>query len=236
VGEMGHGYGSEWHLLRYMGRHRRELDRRILAETGGEEIEWLDFRFDPSAPFGDRELRGVEFLPPEHRARIGWATFWPTRGNAQNWDAIGRLRRDGATEWLLVEAKGNLEELRSSCGAKAGEAGAVLIAQTFARTKRRLGVDPARDWLNGYYQYANRLAVLDFLNEENEPARLLFIYFTGDKNGERNCPPEAAGWREALAEQDRHLGLGDGHPLSQRVHKLFLPAAMGTGRSQRAAE
>lgn len=231
---MGHGYGSEWHLLRYLGRHRQELDRRVLAEVGGDGIEWLDFRFDAATPFGDRELRGLEFLPADHPARFAWRTFWPARGNPHNWDAVARLTRDGGTEWLLVEAKANLEEIRSSCGADEEKAGRPLIVQTLDRTKGRLGAARDRDWLNGYYQYANRLAVLDFLNEQGEPARLLLVYFTGDRNGVLTCPADEAGWRVALAGQDAHLGLVGDHALAFRIHKLFLPVMPGAARPVRA--
>jgi hypothetical protein len=43
MAEMGNGYGSECHLLRYLGRHRTELDKRVREETGGQHVEWLDY-------------------------------------------------------------------------------------------------------------------------------------------------------------------------------------------------
>ena len=48
MGEMGLGYGSETHLLRFMGRHRDKLDELILEETGSQSIHWLDFKFAES--------------------------------------------------------------------------------------------------------------------------------------------------------------------------------------------
>lgn len=45
MGKMGNGYGSEFHLLRYLGYHRQELNRAIEKETGGLVTEWLDFAF-----------------------------------------------------------------------------------------------------------------------------------------------------------------------------------------------
>jgi len=100
-------------------------------------------------------------------------------------------------EWLLVEAKANIQELKSSCGAKEkgqrSEGGRKLIAHTLAAVKSTLGVAEDRDWLNGYYQYCNRIAVLEFLNRQKVPTRLMFIYFVGDKGSDvigdklRNC-------------------------------------------------
>jgi hypothetical protein len=46
-GEMGMGYGSECHVLRYLGR---PFDDQVLRVTGGDRLGWLDFGFDPSRP------------------------------------------------------------------------------------------------------------------------------------------------------------------------------------------
>ena len=80
-------------------------------------------------------------------------------------------------------------------------------------------------WLSCYYQFCNRVAVLHFLNQHGAPARLLFLYFTGDEfpDGSVDCPTSEDGWRLALAKQAEHVGLPDGHALSSRIHKLFLP-------------
>jgi hypothetical protein len=44
---IGHGYGSEWRLLRWMGRHRKAFDAKILAAMGKNSgiIEWKDAKF-----------------------------------------------------------------------------------------------------------------------------------------------------------------------------------------------
>jgi hypothetical protein len=43
---MSSKYGSELHLLRYLGRHRDDFDKRVIAETGGDSVKWLDFGYD----------------------------------------------------------------------------------------------------------------------------------------------------------------------------------------------
>lgn len=227
MGEIGKGYGSEWHLLRYLGRHRAEFDRIVLGNVGGERVEWVDFEFDKQSSFGDREIRALGFLPAGHPARKAWSAFWPTKGNTLNWDLVGRLRRRGVDEWILVEAKANVEEIGSSCGADQQKDGYPKIVAALDATKRRLGVEISRDWLNGYYQYANRLAALSFLDSHGVSARLLFVYFVGDWSRTSLCPQEEAGWAGVLKAQDSHLGIPPSHPLTDRIHKLFLPVQRG---------
>lgn len=224
MGRIGHGYGSEWHLLRYFGRHRLRFNQLVLSGTTSESVEWLDFGFNRKAAMFDDEPKGLEFLADNTDLQRAWADYWPLGGGVPNWDAVGRLARNGRQEWLLVEAKAHVGELRAFCQAKA-PASRQKIEAALRATKSALGVDSARDWMaSDYYQLANRLAVLHFLNVQKRPAKLLLIYFTGDTSRDgRVCPPDAAGWEAALETQDVALGLQAGHPLAEQVHKLFLP-------------
>jgi hypothetical protein len=43
VGKMANGYESEFHLLRYLGYHRHDLDRAVEQKTGGRVSDCLDF-------------------------------------------------------------------------------------------------------------------------------------------------------------------------------------------------
>ena len=139
-----------------------------------------------------------------------------------NWDAVARARIEGEWEWVLVEAKGHKGELESDCTASA-PASLLKIDDAFAATKDAMGVNQNADWKNGYYQYANRLAVLHFLQTHGCPTRLLFIYFVGDLAGTgRNSPQTADGWLPNLSEMKIHLGLYQGHGYSDRLHNLFL--------------
>src|SRR5260221_13113313 len=92
------------------------------------------------------------------------------------WDAVGRLSTSQGPEWLLVEAKANLEEMGTSCGASY-DGGRRLIEETLEQTKKDLGVPADANWVDGSYQLANRIAALHHLNRHGEPARLLPIYF-----------------------------------------------------------
>ena len=142
-------------------------------------------------------------------------------------DAVARLRYGTTFEWLLVEAKANAQELKSSCQA-GDESSLTTIRKTLERTRDALGAPSGSDWLKGYYQFCNRVAVLHGLNTSGAAARLLFVYFCGDVEGPgRTCPSSPEEWAAALAEQDAHVGLPLAHELVQRIHKVFVDVQLG---------
>ncbi len=222
MGKIGYGYGSEWHLLWHLARHRTSLDDKVRGVTGADHVEWLDFPLRGDDGSIDAEWTGLDFLT-DADTRAAWRSFWPQGLGIQNWDAVARIAIEGRPEWLLVEAKAHCGEIESTCGAKP-EGGLARIRAALDATKTALGVEPDRDWLRGYSQFCNRLAVLQFLEAHHAPAHLLMIYFTGDVNGSRSCPKDASGWQAAIAAQDAHVGLPKGHALEARVYKAFLPA------------
>ncbi len=223
MASMGQGYGSECHLIRFLGRHRALLNQRIIATTGATKVEWIDYPFVPAAPWKDGEWTGLGFLPDSSPALEPWTKFWPQKGNPPNWDAVGRITINGEDSWLLVEAKAHTAEIGSTC--QASEAGGLArITESLRTVSADLGASSDADWLRGYYQYANRIAVLWHLMTHGEPARLLFIYFTGDNfpSGDRDCPKDEAGWQVALEAQEKHIGLPKQHKLADRIHKVFV--------------
>ena len=67
MAEIGYGYGREWHLMRFMARHRKCLERAICEKLDDEESKfvWLDFDFankTDSSITGDVEIKGLSFL------------------------------------------------------------------------------------------------------------------------------------------------------------------------------
>jgi hypothetical protein len=231
MGKMGCGYGSECHLLRWMGRHRNRLNQLILEELelAHWKIEWLDFNFNRQAMWPDAELTGLEFLNDmdyEH-VKADWAGRWPGRGH--NWDAVAWIAdetKDANRKLLLVEAKAEATEVSQNCGAK-NPASIQMISDEFDTARENLDVqNPGGDWMKEYYQFANRLAVLSFLDEHNINAHLLFVYFCGDLRGAcRNSPESAEEWQPILEAQHDHIGTIGNPELAARVHKLFLPVA-----------
>ena len=218
---IGYGYGSEWHLLRFLGYHRQYLNQQVEQAVNGNLIEWLDFPFDSKANIYDAEWKGLDFLTDDHPARKEWEKFWPQSGNVQNWDAVGRIKSSQQEEWLLVEAKASLQELESSCGAKE-HGGLPVIRAAFQETKEAFSVPPEANWLTPYYQYANRLSVLYFLTKNNVPARLLFVYFIGDRRKNKICPKSQDEWEPALKNLKTHLGLIGTSYLETSIHNLFI--------------
>ena len=232
MGNMGNGYGSEFHLLRYLGYHRSKLNGEVDKTTGGRVIEWLDSGFGGERKL-DSEWKGVDFVDSPSGVKSAWLEFWPQSGNVPNWDAVGRLESNAGIEYLLVEAKAHVEELQSSCTAKGTErqGGLDKIKDALKTTISANGFAADVDrWLRPYYQYANRLAHLHFLVEHGVPARLVFIYFCGDNwdgktlsNGKQpNCPKDTKGWAAPLQKMHGHLGLSGRSNLEERVHAVFL--------------
>jgi hypothetical protein len=142
-----------------------------------------------------------------------------------NWDAIGRLWTGKNYELVLIEAKANIAEIGSDCKAVPGSPGWKQIRHAFQQVITDIGVTSTPDkWMHGYYQAANRMAVLWFLRRQGVPARLLCIYFTGDlvRPG-AICPSSWGDWAAPLGRQDAHLGVaGVRHHVLDRVHKLPL--------------
>jgi len=97
------------------------------------------------------------------------------------------------------------------------------IRQAFEIVKKDLRVSEEKNWMRGYYQLANRIAVLYFLTKHDVPAYLLLIYFIGDRSSRmRKCPQSKEEWEEILTAQEEHVGITKGHILEDRIHKLFL--------------
>lgn len=251
MGTIGYTYGSEWHVLRFLGYHRDHLNRAVeAAMPGARVVRWLDQRFrkddgppdpgcysqSPQVPGRrprprrlDRELTAIDFLPPDELARVagGWAEYWPQTGTPPNWDAVAQIELGGTPHWLLVEAKSHLREVISFCGAQGPALDTILAA--FASTIQHVGSHTQpNDWLGPYYQFCNRLAVLSFLLQHDVPAKLLFIYFLGDVFPAGRQPPlpnESQGWMPLLQAMENHVGWAETEQngLIGHVHKLFLP-------------
>lgn len=237
MGIIGHGYGSQFHLLRYLGYHRHDLNRAIEQQCGGRVLDWLDFSFDAHREFPllDSEWKGLEFLGPDEGVQTAWAKFWPQTGNVPNWDAVGLLQVESHTEFILVEAKANASEIMSDCHAREG-GGRPKIRKALTETIGAHGftADPEQ-WLTPYYQYANRLATLHFLLQNNIPSRLVFVYFTGDEAGRYGgrviCPKDRQEWESHLQGMYNRLGMTASSELEKRVHRLFLPICGQSGES-----
>ena len=228
MGKIGYGYGSEWHLLRFLGYHRDYLSKEVLNITGGKDISWLDFKFSKNAANlnNDRELVGLEFIQ-NPKVLKKWGEFWPQTGSSQNWDAVGKIEYGDHSEWLLVEAKAHFDEVRTSCSAKSPKS-IDIIKSAMQKTLKSFCTDetPIDNWLSPYYQYANRLASLHFLMKECDPAvpaHLLFIYFYGDQRPDKACPQSEEELYQVIRKMDGWLRVDQSKHIHKKVHHLFLP-------------
>lgn len=210
-------YGSEYHLRRCLTEAgtRTQLLEAVLRsiQQAGKVV-----RIQPE---GGKEWKGMNFLRDHPLVMRKWKKFWPQRGNPPNWDAVARLD----SEWLLFEAKANHPEFCSPpCGAVSPKS-REIIRKALGQTKAYLGVHRDFPWLGTYYQYANRIACLHFLNSiANVPAHLIFVYFTGDRFPDaRRCPETEAEWRRLIEACHLTLGLPERHRLSDRIHEVFFP-------------
>ncbi|QDT84110.1 hypothetical protein [Gimesia chilikensis] len=229
---IGYGYGSEWHMQRWLAYHRSRLNDLIQKQTGLQVIEWLDFGFRPRPkdknkfPTLDSEFEHLNFLPEDHPAREAWRCAWPSTkgklGRGPCWDAIAKLEGGG---WLLVEAKAHLNELKSPKSQATLES-LKKITKLMDKAKKVFKVPEEVSWIDSYYQQANRMTVLWFLNKKHkEIAHLLNICFTGDRfsKGSSKCPKNEAEWGKGISKMKNALGLSGSSALEKNIHYLYLP-------------
>jgi len=176
------------------------LIQQKIASLSGREIQWTS----PVEQDEFAEYRDAAFLEnldlQEFAEKL--EKFWPNMG--PQWDALGRTA-DGEV-LILVEAKANVPELVSFCGAKDKES-LKTISASLAETQGWLNCrEPRVDWKCGFYQYANRLAHLYFLREkaQKEGSYLVFLYFVEDSSHIRTSRDA---WNSALKLQKKLMGL-----------------------------
>jgi len=139
-----------------------------------------------------------------------------------NWDLLGYSEPENT--WVLCEVKAHIGELHSACGAT--EASLEKIKLALDKTKAQFNSTSANDWSKKYYQFANRLYCLDVMQRSGLKAKLLNIYFVGDRCDEsRKSPQTQSEWENPIAEMYAYLGIDKKTP---DIHSLFL-SVDGTG-------
>lgn len=187
----------------------------VMWASPREKDDWAEYR----DAFFLRQL-GLD----EHADAL--RSFWPPNG--PQWDALGRTT-DGRV--ILVEAKAHVGELASTCSAVSEES-RERIKSAFSITRTALGAQPDGDWMTGYYQYANRLAHLQFLRSRGVDAHLVFLYFTNDADMPE--PHDRAGFEQAVKQAHAALGFQADHAIPYvvdvflDVSELAKPASVGS--------
>ena len=221
MAEIGYGYGSEWHLMRFMARHRNLLEKAIRESIGNvkdvEAFDWFDFKFGGSGITSDNELKGLSFLGESQSIKGYIKSDW------QSWDAIFKLE----DSFYLVEAKAHIEEMRSDCSSdeiKSQE----KIKDYICNNLNGLGISINRDMcLVNYYQLANRLATAAFLKNNGIDARCIYIYFMNGyekPNDFKNASAEM--FIDEINKEKAFLGL-EGEHLEDLLYHVFIDAKTG---------
>jgi hypothetical protein len=229
--KMGLGYGSEYQLLRFLGRYRelflKEIQKNIKFKG---KLEILDFPVNKNLLL-DNEFTDIKFLDDKKRNELSdkWNKYWPQTGNAQNWDAVFFH----ADEYILVEAKAHLEELKSDCKANNNES-INKIEKAFAATKQRFLIDSNNSWTKKYYQFANRLAFLNFMLDNGIKCSLLNIYFINgyekkgrDKNNdpiivEDKSVKTEEEWGAEIKEEYKYLGISNNDEVLKYISEVYI--------------
>ena len=185
MAKLGYGYGSEFQLLRFMGRHRQMLEAEIRSQIHEEgEFCWLDFGFNTSEEnfIGDEERSGLAFL--DELSFVDEAQITAIRGEIsaqgvarmvarQSWDAI--FTKDDTV--YLVEAKAHCKEMITT------ERNCSTNAEILSFMKNLLPhIEVSEAWAGDYYQLANRLATTALLNKHGIKAKTLCLFFTNGYN------------------------------------------------------
>ena len=239
MAQIGYGYGSEFHLMRFLGHHRDLLERRISQQIKEVGIfNWLDFEFEKnplSSICGDKELKGLSFLKrigasdnqiepvisEYHSYSINKINSW------QNWDAIFTL--NGTL--YLVEAKAHVSEI-SSGNIEHGDSSKDEILRFFTEQlgeNTQYNFPVTREWLRNYYQLANRMATAALLNKHGIKTKVLYIYFINgydkrivdEKKVVRIYEDNASksDYEKAIEKEERSLGIYQ----NERLAELLAP-------------
>jgi hypothetical protein len=233
MAEMELGYGSKYQLLRFLGHHRNELEQYILKNTKINEnleysMEWLDYPKDAKRKSLDGEYTGISFLPLELQNKISgnWKNYWPQQGNPPNWDSIiycSPLAPNSSLEdhWFIIEAKARLNEgIDKGTDAK-NEESIKIIEKAFEKTKKRFNIKTENNWLEKYYQFANRLAFINFMLENGVQCSLLYIYFiNGWPNDPKNNVTNIESWKEIIHDEYKYLGIND--EAKKYISEIFV--------------
>ena len=205
MGHMALGYGSEFHLLRWLGRHRNEFDKRIKHLLNLDNVTWLDFDFDDGKTIPDKELKGLSFLDKYTSGLISstWIDEWPQTGNVMNWDLVGYTENNKTKNWILIEAKAHKGELSQPCKATSDKS-KMMISDAITKATQNYGIKANSNWLNKYYQLSNRIYILDLLKRNDINAKLINVYFVGDWiTKSRKSPQSIDEWTVLLNDMKR---------------------------------
>ena len=211
----------------------REIFNIAMKRSDGcdHDVVWLSpMKDDAGCPY--KEYRDGPFVDKLFEAGIvtsmsraevkkSLSLFWPSRG--PHWDGIAYDKLTGNV--LIVEAKGHVSEINSSCTATS--------AVSIKRIKDKLSeiahkvfhvADYNEDiWFKKFYQTANRLAMLWLFRYclKIENIRLVNLIFYGDDDVKGECELM---FRDSLQKIHEKMGIGEDHELFNYVVDVYVNA------------
>ena len=163
--------GSKHQLQEYVNSKVDCLNSIIAMETGFQNIKWISpLKIDDYLEIYDSNFR--RFIDSRF-IEIEWEKFWPMRGGPR-WDGIAVSDNNSL---LLVEAKSYPKEaIGKGSGAKSAKSRELIerSLQKYAGNSKLFN--------SPYYQFANRVAFTNFLNQNGIDTILLLLNFYEDSS------------------------------------------------------
>ncbi len=161
--------GSKHQLQDYVNSHTVYLNAAITKKTGLNNIRWISpLESNNYAELFDPTFR--RFISNQY-FNIDWKYFWPMTGGPR-WDGIA-ISEDNTL--ILVEAKSYPKEaIGKGSGAKS------IHSIKLIREALEKYTGNANLISSAYYQFANRVAFTNFLNESGIKTTLLILNFYND--------------------------------------------------------
>lgn len=145
--------------------------------------------------------------------------FWPKNG--PQWDGLATVNgKNNEKGVILVEAKAHVSETQSDMKASSIES-INKIKKALKETQLYMGIRE-NDWTKEYYQLANRIAYLYFMNVKmNIPTWLVLINFVDDKT---YIPTNKSDWLTHYNKIFNDMGIKHECKLVDRIINVYPKA------------
>lgn len=146
---------------------------------------------------------------------------WPKGG--PSWDGIAVLTdKNGDKTLLLFEAKARRNnEFGSDCDATS-PVSIKKISEQLEYTRKTLGLKEDVDWMNNYYQFANRLVFHNYIKTNNIKVALIYVFFANEPYWTGNDYTGVKEWKEAIETEKEYFGIDNAFLESNHIYNLII--------------
>lgn len=218
-GKIMNNKGSQHLICKWVNENQADLNKKIISSSEAlKDLIGVDGKIQWISP-----LKSENYL--EHRddflVRLGVKdkviskSFWPKNGPV--WDGLAKAKdKDGNDVILLIEAKAHTDELNSTMKATSEKSIDVITnSLEKLRVKYNISNECKGCFENKYYQLANRLAYMDYLNSElGIKTFLVLINFADDSTHIKTSRDE---WGKHYEEVYSEMGISDNAILDNVV-------------------